>query len=344
MSRSQRSLNRHWEYINSPTIRVASDGTIIAGCLTSYHTGKPLEAGRSKSALSSINASKQNGQKRDIPEDTIFSIYKETVENLGPDTWALVQQNQDQGKASFQTAFKSRAQRYIDTGLPPDTRSGTARTKKLKLLTGSKLPPSCSATALVPARSPIGDPSFSPQADIVWKSENEIDHVKVGLPYSIKTLSVYHPPCSLLNVLLGSEAEPRTVPMTFTGNSSWWKEDIVAGSEADLKPSVQFELSRLAALTHGANRDVVQADVERNIASLFGEYLERNVKITASVARDLEVQRKDHPRLREMSKWRIKDVPGEPSVLLEMQPVEGQEQSVPGNILVRVPGRGFDQP
>jgi hypothetical protein len=341
MSRSQRSLHRHWEYINSPTIHVASDGTMIAGCLTSYHTGDSLAAGRSKSALLSIHAAEQNGQKRDIPEDTIFSIYKETVENLGPNTWSLVQQNKRQGKASFETAFKSRAQQYIDTGLPPDTDLGTARTKKLKLLTGSKLLPSCSATALVPGRSHIDDPSFTPQADIVWKSENEIDHVKVGLPCSIKTLGVYHPP-SVLNVL--SQAEPRTVPMTFTGSSNWWKEDIVAGSEADLKPSIEFELSRLATLPHGATRDPVQADVERNIASLFGAYLERNIKITASVARDLEVQRKDHPRLSEMSKWRIKGVPGEPSVLLEMQPVDGQEQPVPGNILVRVPGHVLDRP
>jgi hypothetical protein len=311
MYRSLRSLNRRWEYINSPTIHVASDGTIIAGCLTSYHTGDSLAAGRSKSALSSIHAAEQNGQKRDIPENTIFSIYEETIENLGPDTWSLVQQNKDPGKASFETAFKSRAQRYIDTGLPPDTHSRTARTKKLKLLTGSKLLPSCSATALVPARSRIGDPPFDPKADIVWKSENEIDHLKVSLPCSINTLSVYHPP-SLLNLLSGSGAESRTVPMTFTGNSNWWKEDIVAGSEADLKPSIEFELSRLATLPHGATRDPVQADVERNIASLFGAYLERNIKITASVARDLEVQRKDHPRLSEMSKWRITDVPGEP--------------------------------
>jgi hypothetical protein len=343
MSQFQSSLNPGWKYVDPATIHVAGDGTILGGCTTSYYTGDALAAGRSKSAVTALHASEQAGQKRDIADGIIRSIYADTVEKLDPATWSMVQQNTDQGKATFATASKSGAQRYLDTELSPDSRTRTARTEKLRLLTGSKHLPSCSAIGLVPARSTRGDPSFKPRADIVWKSPSEIDHVKVELPTSIKNRSIVYPSGSLSDVLSGSASHPETVPVTFTGITSWWRKDIVAESEADLKPSLQFELSRVAALSPGATRQMIQADVEENIASVFAADLERKIKFRTSVARDLEVQKRNHPRLRESSRWRVHGVPGEPTLLLEMQPVAGQEESLPENILIKTRGRAFGQ-
>ena len=336
MSQSQSSLNPGWQYVDSPTIHASND-TIIAGCLKSCYTGDSLAAARSTSAVDCVAAAKKTGEKRNIPEHVMRSIYKETVERLHPDTWSLIQQNDDRGKTAFGTAFRSRVQQYLDTGVPPDTRSGAARTKNLKLLTGSRRLPNCSATALTPARSRTDNPSSKARANIVRDGQDKFVEVKVRLPCSIKTFSVIYSDSSGLDILSGRGARPETVPMTFTGKGSWWKKRIVADSKDELKPCLEFELGRVAALPNGDARQLIEGDVEKNIANLFEAYLERDITMSASVLSDLEIQRKDHPPLTELSEWRIEGIPGGPRMRLEMKPVEGEEQSVPDNIMVAGP-------